>query len=349
MPRSCIFSIRRRSTLAADRYLPSLALAAILGDSCCHSLLTSCTAACHVPNLEPANGNRSKPGTCLTGNRFYGKFPQDIGFTLPNLFDLYVSRNQFTGHLPISLSNASGLRDVNFGFCNFTGTMPTNLGSLKGLEKFSVAANQLETDEAEGFSFLTSLTNCSNLQILVLGYNRFKGALPASLANFSTSLQWLSLGDNQISGSIPEGVKNLIGLTRLAIFMNSITGEIPDEYGMGSKSSIQGDVYSFGILVLEMFTGRRPTDMIFEDGWNLHQFTKMALPERVMEIADPSLLLELPSVDENTTTGNGKMKECLVAVLTIGISCSMESPLERMDMRDVVAELSRIRTKTFPH
>ncbi|XP_058198320.1 putative receptor-like protein kinase At3g47110 [Rhododendron vialii] len=167
----------------------------------------------------------------LAGNQFYGKFPQDIGFTLPNLFGLYVSHNQFTGHLPISLSNASGLRDVNFGFCNFTGTMPTNLGSLNGLENLSVAENQLETDEAEGFSFLTSLTNCSNLQVLELGSNRFKGALPASLANFSTSLQWLSIGANQISGSIPEGVKNLVGLTRLRIFMNSISGEIPEGIG----------------------------------------------------------------------------------------------------------------------
>ncbi|KAI8523591.1 hypothetical protein RHMOL_Rhmol13G0085900 [Rhododendron molle] len=117
---------------------------------------------------------------------------------------------------------------------------------------------------------------------------------------------------------------------------------------MGSKSSIQGDLYSFGILVLEMFTGKRPTDMIFTDSWNLHQFTKTALPERVMEIADPSMLSELPSVDENITTGNGELNECLVAVLTIGVSCSMESPVERMGMRDVVAELSRIRTKTFP-
>lgn len=114
-------------------------------------------------------------------------------------------------------------------------------------------------------------------------------------------------------------------------------------------ASIQGDVYSFGILVLEIFTGRRPTDTIFEDGRNLHHFTKTALPERVMEIVEPSLLSEVAGDDDNITTSKGKIKECLVAVLTIGVSCSMESPGERMDMRDVVAELCRIKTKNFPH
>ncbi|KAF7120076.1 hypothetical protein RHSIM_Rhsim13G0070400 [Rhododendron simsii] len=149
----------------------------------------------------------------LAGNQFYGKFPQDIGFTLPNLFGLYVSHNQFTGHLPISLSNISGLRDVNFGFCHFTGTMPTNLGSLKGLEKLSVAENQLETDEAEGFSFLTSLTNCSNLQTL-WGPDRYysvngvvklkwvvkKGSpIPPTICNFSV------FGPELFEGNMEQG------------------------------------------------------------------------------------------------------------------------------------------------
>jgi serine/threonine protein kinase len=43
------------------------------------------------------------------------------------------------------------------------------------------------------------------------------------------------------------------------------------EYGEGSSVSTQGDVYSLGILLLEMFTGRSPTDEIFNDSLDLHK------------------------------------------------------------------------------
>ena len=64
------------------------------------------------------------------------------------------------------------------------------------------------------------------------------------------------------------------------------------EYGMGNEVSIYGDVYSYGILLLEMFTGKRPTNSIFQEGLNLHDFVKVALPERIIDIVDPILLWE---------------------------------------------------------
>jgi serine/threonine protein kinase len=49
------------------------------------------------------------------------------------------------------------------------------------------------------------------------------------------------------------------------------------EYGMGSEVSTYGDVYSYGILLSEMFTGKRPTDEIFKNSLSLHEFVKTAL------------------------------------------------------------------------
>lgn len=43
--------------------------------------------------------------------------------------------------LPVSLSNASGLQEIDFAYGNFTGTKPTNLGSLKGLARLKVSTN----------------------------------------------------------------------------------------------------------------------------------------------------------------------------------------------------------------
>lgn len=58
---------------------------------------------------------------------------------------------------------------------------------------------------------------------------------------------------------------------------------------MGNEVSTSGDVYSYGVL-LEMFTTKRPTDMMFTDGMTLHNFAKIALPEQVESIVDPALL-----------------------------------------------------------
>ena len=119
---------------------------------------------------------------------------------------------------------------------------------------------------------------------------------------------------------------------------------------MGSQVSMPGDVYSFGIFLLEMFTGKRPTDSMFHDELNLHDFAKMSLPERVMQIAEPSLLLEVTTDNNNVENfarlhgeGRVRMEECLVGALRIGVLCSMESPADRMEMTDVVAKLCAIR------
>lgn len=58
------------------------------------------------------------------------------------------------------------------------------------------------------------------------------------------------------------------------------------EYGLGNEVSILGDVYSYGILLLEMFTGKRPTGTEFREALSLHNYVKMALPDNVIDIAD---------------------------------------------------------------
>jgi len=58
---------------------------------------------------------------------------------------------------------------------------------------------------------------------------------------------------------------------------------------MGGKASTQGDVFSYGIFVLEMFTGKRPTDKMFKDDFTLYNFVNRALPENLVQIVDSNL------------------------------------------------------------
>ena len=79
------------------------------------------------------------------------------------------------------------------------------------------------------------------------------------------------------------------------------------EYTMGSAPSRKGDVYSFGILVLEIFTGRRPTNEMSKDGFNLHSFVRRALQNGLEQIVDSAVL---PREVEETTATTEQENSC---------------------------------------
>ncbi|XP_028103649.1 probable LRR receptor-like serine/threonine-protein kinase At3g47570 [Camellia sinensis] len=77
-----------------------------------------------------------------------------------------------------------------------------------------------------------------------------------------------------------------------SIGVKGTTGYAAVEYGLGEEVSTRGDTYSFRILLFKMLTGRRPTNELFKDDLNLHNFAKMALPRRVTGIVDEFLSSE---------------------------------------------------------
>ncbi|XP_024174020.1 probable LRR receptor-like serine/threonine-protein kinase At3g47570 isoform X2 [Rosa chinensis] len=146
-------------------------------------------------------------------------------------------------------------------------------------------------------------------------------------------------------------------------------GYAAPEYAVGAESSKQGDVYSYGILVLELFTGKRPTDEMFIDNCNIHTFVKTSIQGRLMQIVDPTLIATLEetatsttnneasihgynneievdedSIDnENLSMMNTYVWKCILPTLKIGLACSEESPRNRVSMEDVHRELHHIK------
>lgn len=119
------------------------------------------------------------------------------------------------------------------------------------------------------------------------------------------------------------------------------------EYGMGKEISTLGDVYSYGILLMELFTGKSPTGSMFTGDLSLHDYVKKALPDRLMEIVDPLLKSEDGVFNQtgqsSRGTSVGNVWKCLASVLSIGVICSADLPRERMNIKDVLTELHIVR------
>ncbi|KAG4181544.1 hypothetical protein ERO13_A10G234750v2, partial [Gossypium hirsutum] len=161
--------------------------------------------------------------------------------------------------------------------------------------------------------------------------------------------------DEEMVGHISDfGLAKILSADKLnysanqssSLGLRGTIGYAPPEYGLGSELSTKGDVYSYGILLLEMFTGKRPTHDMFEEGFSIHNFVMAALPERITEIIDPILLQER---SRHRTPGNitfsDRHLQHLNSIFEIGLACSAESLSERLDTSDVVSKLCSIRDK----
>lgn len=88
------------------------------------------------------------------------------------------------------------------------------------------------------------------------------------------------------------------------------------QYALGRELSADVDVFSVGILFLEMFTGNGPKIEMVKDSTNLHNFVKSAaLPARVIEIVGPQLLRERLGVQalpgQSNTIRNEKIEDLI--------------------------------------
>ena len=97
-------------------------------------------------------------------------------------------------------------------------------------------------------------------------------------------------------------------------------------------------MYSYGVLLLEMFTGNCPTDDKFKNGFSLHNHVATKFPIEVEEILDPKIL------QDDLDGGNAEMMQsCVLPMLKLGLLCSMVSPRDRLGMAQVSNAVHNIK------
>ncbi|KAL8515189.1 hypothetical protein ACS0TY_014051 [Phlomoides rotata] len=112
-------------------------------------------------------------------------------------------------------------------------------------------------------------------------------------------------------------------------------GYIAPEYGYSLKITEKSDVYSYGIVILEVLTGMEPTDPRIPDGKHIVPWVYEELRTKLRDftsIVDHQLLLQSSTQTEE-----------MLQVLGIALLCVNSCPDDRPKMRDVIAMLEGVK------
>ncbi|CAI8590983.1 unnamed protein product [Vicia faba] len=114
-------------------------------------------------------------------------------------------------------------------------------------------------------------------------------------------------------------------------------GYVAPEYGSKGVISVKGDVYSYGIMLMEIFTGKKPTNEMFAGELTLKTWISESMVSSVMEVVDFNLVSQQDK----------EIHEFLAhvsSILALALRCCEDSPEARINMIDVTASLIKIKT-----
>ncbi|KAI4321787.1 hypothetical protein MLD38_035130 [Melastoma candidum] len=91
--------------------------------------------------------------------------------------------------------------------------------------------------------------------------------------------------------------------THVSTFVAGTFGYLAPEYFDSGRATAKGDVYSYGVVLLELLTGKRPTDEAFvEEGTKLVTWVKLVVHEKREEYVLDCTLENSPIEEINNTS-----------------------------------------------
>ncbi|KAL7212601.1 hypothetical protein ACSBR2_015315 [Camellia fascicularis] len=113
-------------------------------------------------------------------------------------------------------------------------------------------------------------------------------------------------------------------------------GYIAPEFAYMRKVTTKVDVFSFGIIVMELLTKRRPTGLTQEDGLSitLPQLVERALANginRLLHVVDPLLASQV-----------SKEQEMVEALLKLALSCTCTAPEDRPNIDEILSSILKL-------
>ena len=108
------------------------------------------------------------------------------------------------------------------------------------------------------------------------------------------------------------------------------------EYGYTLKVDQKSDIYSFGVVLMELLTGRRPIEPEYGDSTDIVGWIREWLRTN-------------SGVEELLDAGVGgrvdHVREEMLLMLRIAVLCTAKSPKDRPTMRDVVTMLGEAKPR----
>ncbi|KAB1222853.1 hypothetical protein CJ030_MR2G018641 [Morella rubra] len=235
-------------------------------------------------------------------NNLSGQLPSNVGLFLPNLQILYLAMNELRGTIPNSISNASQLTGLDLAFNSFSGFIPKTIeGAFRSFDaecevfrnirhrnvvKFISACSNMDFK-----AFVLEYMPNGNLEMWLYSDSRFLNLLQRLniMIDVAAALEYLHFGnatpivhcdlkpsnvlldEDMVAHVADFGIAKLLGdgdsMTQTMTL--ATIGYMAPEYGLEGIVSTRGDVYSYGILLMETFTRKRPTDNLPEKRINM--------------------------------------------------------------------------------